>query len=318
MALSMMRRGEGDRTDRGHPQGSGKGWRPWKPQCTVAVSGVTERTKKTSLQEAFGEFGRIIRIEVPEGKSVAFVEFEEKRDANDAIEDMNGKAIEGRRIGVRLVEDLPPKTDRHAPRQEDSHPFVHAPAAGRNGSRPVAPGDSRPRPEAPRGKDRRSSPAISSRPPRASKHDDEVGAETMFDEGAAAAAEKPIPPARIQPRAEAAIGDEAVPPRPGDLFEAAAQKKGERSVTAVTEGGAAMNESPTDMQRRMGRGRARSPKAEAPSRRRTPRRNPESVPGPKPSIRALLALAAAEGALGHFTVANLARQAAALAHGVTV
>ncbi|CAE8588188.1 unnamed protein product, partial [Polarella glacialis] len=102
--MSSMNKGQGDRTDRGHPQGSGKGWRPWKPQCTVAVTGVSERTKKTSLQESFGEFGRIIRIEVPDGKSMAFVEYEERRDASDAIKDMDGKAVEGRRIGVRLVE----------------------------------------------------------------------------------------------------------------------------------------------------------------------------------------------------------------------
>jgi len=125
-----MTLGEGDRSDRGHPQGSGKGWRPWKPQCTVAVTGVSERTKKTSLQEAFGEFGRIIRIEVPAQKTVAFVEYEEKRDASDAIADMNGKTIEGRRIGVRLVEDLPPKVDRNAPSREDAN-VQHAPATGR-------------------------------------------------------------------------------------------------------------------------------------------------------------------------------------------
>merc|ERR1712194_184749 len=110
--------GDGQRSDRGHPQGSGKGWRPWKPQCTVAVTGVTERTKKTSLQESFGEFGRIIRIEVPNQKAVAFVEYEEKRDADDALKEMNGQNIEGKRIGVRLVEDLPPKADRNAPAKE--------------------------------------------------------------------------------------------------------------------------------------------------------------------------------------------------------
>ena len=44
----------------------------------MAITGVTERTKKTSLQEAFGEFGRIIRIEVPNQKTVAFVEYEER------------------------------------------------------------------------------------------------------------------------------------------------------------------------------------------------------------------------------------------------
>mmetsp|Transcript_61765 Transcript_61765/g.137892 ORF Transcript_61765/g.137892 Transcript_61765/m.137892 type:complete len:147 (+) Transcript_61765:91-531(+) len=107
--MYSINKGAGDATNRGHAQGSGKGWRPWKPECTVAVTGVTEKTKKTALQEAFGEFGRIIRIEVPEGKSMAFVEFEERRDANDAIKEMNNETLEGRRIGVRMVEDLPAK-----------------------------------------------------------------------------------------------------------------------------------------------------------------------------------------------------------------
>ncbi|CAK9024812.1 unnamed protein product [Durusdinium trenchii] len=107
--MASMNKGAGDVTNRGHAQGSGKGWRPWKPESTVAVTGVTERTKKTALQEAFGDFGRIIRIEVPEGKTVAFVEYEEKRDANDAILEMNHRTFEGRKIGVRMVEDLPTK-----------------------------------------------------------------------------------------------------------------------------------------------------------------------------------------------------------------
>ncbi|CAJ1345600.1 unnamed protein product [Effrenium voratum] len=125
--MYAINKGSGDVTNRGHAQGSGKGWRPWKPECTVAITGVTEKTKKTALQEAFGEFGRIIRIEVPEGKSVAFVEYEEKRDASDAIQDMNHQSLEGRKIGVRLVEDLPTK-DRDPRRAKDAPPERSKPA----------------------------------------------------------------------------------------------------------------------------------------------------------------------------------------------
>lgn len=141
--MYSINKGAGDVTNRGHAQGSGKGWRPWKPESTVAVSGVKERTKKTSLQEAFGDFGRIIRIEapggsagvgwgeVPEGKQVAFVEFEERRDASEAILEMNNRSFEGRRIGVRMVEDLPNKERRG----RDSSPKRVAPGGHRPESR---------------------------------------------------------------------------------------------------------------------------------------------------------------------------------------
>ncbi|OLP88936.1 RNA-binding post-transcriptional regulator csx1 [Symbiodinium microadriaticum] len=108
--------GAGDATNRGHAQGSGKGWRPWKPESTVAVTGITDKLKKTALQASFGEFGRIIRIEVPDGKTVAFVEFEEHRDANDAVKEMHNALVEGRRIGVRMVEDL--ETKQHRGRED--------------------------------------------------------------------------------------------------------------------------------------------------------------------------------------------------------
>ncbi|CAE6953521.1 srp1 [Symbiodinium natans] len=110
--MHSINRGAGDATNRGHAQGSGKGWRPWKPHCTVAVTGITDKMKKTVLQASFGEFGRIIRIEVPDGKTVAFVEFEERQDANDAIKEMHNTLIEDRRIGVRMVEDLQTKERR--------------------------------------------------------------------------------------------------------------------------------------------------------------------------------------------------------------
>ncbi|CAE7242345.1 srp1 [Symbiodinium sp. CCMP2592] len=110
--MYSINKGAGDATNRGHAQGSGKGWRPWKPESTVAVTGITDKMKKTVLQASFGEFGRIIRIEVPDGKTVAFVEFEERRDADDAVKEMHNALVEGRRIGVRMVEDLEAKQPR--------------------------------------------------------------------------------------------------------------------------------------------------------------------------------------------------------------
>eukprot|EP00930_Biecheleria_cincta_P018473 TRINITY_DN14384_c0_g1_i1.p1 TRINITY_DN14384_c0_g1~~TRINITY_DN14384_c0_g1_i1.p1 ORF type:complete len:244 (-),score=44.01 TRINITY_DN14384_c0_g1_i1:4-735(-) len=50
--------------------------------------------RKSKLQEAFGDFGHIIRIET-HGKGVAYVEYDDKRDAEDMVRDMNGKKVCG-------------------------------------------------------------------------------------------------------------------------------------------------------------------------------------------------------------------------------
>lgn len=213
--LRMIARGDSDRRDRGHPQGSGKGWRPWKPQCTVAVTGVTERTKKTALQEAFGEFGRIIRIEVPDGKTLAFVEYEERRDASDAIKTMNGKMVEGRRIGVRLVEDLPPKIDRNAPRHDSK--IVHAPAQGRkdgpwNGARGGSPEDPREgRRRSPgRGRSRSRSPPRQSGRSRGRGRSPAAGSLEEPREGRSRGSRSGSPPRRSDPRRELRESDRPV------------------------------------------------------------------------------------------------------------
>mmetsp|Transcript_58682 Transcript_58682/g.137406 ORF Transcript_58682/g.137406 Transcript_58682/m.137406 type:complete len:196 (+) Transcript_58682:63-650(+) len=65
--------------------------------CVSASHG--KGLKKTTLQGAFGEFGRILQIETPK-PNLAFIAFEEKRDAEDAIESMDGRNLDGQTITV--------------------------------------------------------------------------------------------------------------------------------------------------------------------------------------------------------------------------
>eukprot|EP00416_Gambierdiscus_australes_P033324 CAMPEP_0171106716 /NCGR_PEP_ID=MMETSP0766_2-20121228/65350_1 /TAXON_ID=439317 /ORGANISM="Gambierdiscus australes, Strain CAWD 149" /LENGTH=360 /DNA_ID=CAMNT_0011567875 /DNA_START=58 /DNA_END=1137 /DNA_ORIENTATION=+ len=78
------------------------------PGTTLCVSGVSLSVKKTTLQEHFGEYGRIVRIEAPQGKHVAFIEYDSKRDCNDALEASRGKVIDGQRVTVKLADLRPP------------------------------------------------------------------------------------------------------------------------------------------------------------------------------------------------------------------
>jgi len=59
--------------------------------------------KKTNIQEHFGEFGHILRIDVSEGQGAVFVEFDDRRDAEDCEETMNEKTICGEPCNVQVA-----------------------------------------------------------------------------------------------------------------------------------------------------------------------------------------------------------------------
>lgn len=60
--------------------------------------------KKTTLQEVFGDFGQVLEIHTQED-GTAIVEFEDKRDALDAAESMDGKKIAGVPVAVQIRQE---------------------------------------------------------------------------------------------------------------------------------------------------------------------------------------------------------------------
>merc|ERR1712060_572569 len=74
------------------------------------------------MQSAFGDFGHIIKIETPGGRGVAYISFQDKRDAQDAVKSMDGESFEGNKMKVSMAEDRPPPSsskpsrDPQAPR----------------------------------------------------------------------------------------------------------------------------------------------------------------------------------------------------------
>mmetsp|Transcript_122932 Transcript_122932/g.244540 ORF Transcript_122932/g.244540 Transcript_122932/m.244540 type:complete len:150 (+) Transcript_122932:43-492(+) len=85
----------------------------YRTGITLLVSGLAEGVRKTDLQGAFGDFGQILRIDLAPGK--AYVEFEDERDAQDAISEMDGKKIKDRKVKVERTQAraVSPNTPRH-------------------------------------------------------------------------------------------------------------------------------------------------------------------------------------------------------------
>eukprot|EP00929_Paragymnodinium_shiwhaense_P096851 TRINITY_DN58579_c0_g1_i1.p1 TRINITY_DN58579_c0_g1~~TRINITY_DN58579_c0_g1_i1.p1 ORF type:complete len:274 (+),score=55.32 TRINITY_DN58579_c0_g1_i1:68-889(+) len=67
-----------------------------------------EWRRKTTIQGQFSEFGQILKIEIPEGQGVVYVEFDDKRDAEEAASEMNNKRMKGETVQVSIVSSLAP------------------------------------------------------------------------------------------------------------------------------------------------------------------------------------------------------------------
>jgi len=76
------------------------------PSLYVAATGIGESIEERELEDAFGKFGRIEKIWVarkPPG--FAFIDYGDQRDAEDAVDEMNGKDISGASLRVELRRD---------------------------------------------------------------------------------------------------------------------------------------------------------------------------------------------------------------------
>ena len=68
------------------------------------VSGITRHISKADLEEEFSRFGTINEIVMKRG--YAFVEFENQRDADDAIKEVDGKHLRGDKLVVEVAGEV--------------------------------------------------------------------------------------------------------------------------------------------------------------------------------------------------------------------
>ncbi|CAE7624356.1 RBP45A, partial [Symbiodinium sp. CCMP2456] len=87
---------------------------------TLRVTGLNNDIRNTHLQPEFGEFGHVLRIHVLQGKGVAFVEYQEKADAKEAMSSLNGKKVRGSVLTIDVAG--PPPDPRKGPKEEGSRP----------------------------------------------------------------------------------------------------------------------------------------------------------------------------------------------------
>jgi hypothetical protein len=68
----------------------------------VYVSQISRKAHARDLRDLFEKYGRIMSIEVNNLNGYGFVEFEDARDAADAIRDLDGQELMGKRLHVDL------------------------------------------------------------------------------------------------------------------------------------------------------------------------------------------------------------------------
>ncbi|KAJ3191079.1 hypothetical protein HK101_008102 [Irineochytrium annulatum] len=85
----------------GSTSGGGGGDAPRPASIKVYVGRLPPNAQKRDLEELFGKYGRILSVEIKQG-GFAFVEFDEVRDAEDAIKGLNGYPFEGDRLMVEF------------------------------------------------------------------------------------------------------------------------------------------------------------------------------------------------------------------------
>jgi len=64
----------------------------------IYIGKLGSRTREADLEDAFTKFGKIVKIDLKAG--YAFIEFEDARDADDAVHEMDNRPIDGERVIV--------------------------------------------------------------------------------------------------------------------------------------------------------------------------------------------------------------------------
>lgn len=85
-------RGGGYRS-RSPPRGGYRGGPRLNTENQIYVARFNRRTTESDLRRAFEKYGYIEKIDLKDGRGFGFIYFENRRDAEDAIEDMNQRSL---------------------------------------------------------------------------------------------------------------------------------------------------------------------------------------------------------------------------------
>ncbi|PRP78721.1 hypothetical protein PROFUN_13360 [Planoprotostelium fungivorum] len=91
------------------------------------IGRLSSRTRERDLDDEFGRYGRISRLDMKNG--FAFIEFNDPRDADEAVRDMNGRSLDGHKIIVERAKG----SEGRGPRREDEPPAGRCYNCGKSG-----------------------------------------------------------------------------------------------------------------------------------------------------------------------------------------
>lgn len=86
---------------------------------SLKVDNLTYRTSPESLRRVFEKYGRVGDVYIPrdrytkESRGFAFVRFHDKRDAEDAMDSMDGALLDGRELRVQMARYGRPPDSHH-------------------------------------------------------------------------------------------------------------------------------------------------------------------------------------------------------------
>uniref|UniRef100_A0A1Q3FUM1 Putative rna-binding protein 1 n=1 Tax=Culex tarsalis TaxID=7177 RepID=A0A1Q3FUM1_CULTA len=88
-------------------------YREWDLACKVYVGNLGSSASKHEIESAFGKYGPLRNVWVARNPpGFAFVEFEDKRDAEDACRSLDGAKCCGTRIRVEMSSGRTRRDDR--------------------------------------------------------------------------------------------------------------------------------------------------------------------------------------------------------------
>uniref|UniRef100_A0AC35U332 Serine/arginine-rich splicing factor 1 n=1 Tax=Rhabditophanes sp. KR3021 TaxID=114890 RepID=A0AC35U332_9BILA len=97
-----------------------------RDNCKIYIGNLPEDFRERDVDDLFYKFGKIRNIEVKGkrgGSAFAFVEYDDPRDADDAIRDRDGYRVEGGRIRVEAIKGVGPRGRGGEPVKGDRNDF---------------------------------------------------------------------------------------------------------------------------------------------------------------------------------------------------
>ncbi|RWS21916.1 RNA-binding protein 1-like protein [Leptotrombidium deliense] len=82
---------------------SQRNYREWNVDCKVYIGNLSDSCSKNEVETSFSKYGPLKNVWVARNPpGFAFVEFEDPRDAEDAVRGLDGTRISGSRVRVEM------------------------------------------------------------------------------------------------------------------------------------------------------------------------------------------------------------------------